>query len=248
MAERRMFSRSLIDSDAFLDMPLSAQALYFHLGMQADDEGFVNNPKKIQRSIGAANEDMRCLINTGYIIPFESGIIVITHWHAHNSIRSDRLRRTQYQQEASRLIIENDAYKLCDKTARLSLDNQLATTCQPSDNQMTAQDRLGKDSIGKGSIGQDSPEKKSRKDGAGVEVSTSLGGAGGLSSSLAVTSSNNVTQALQGNTNVTQNNACDFGTTVTQVSHDIQHDADFAQRKANAIALAMEYEARMIHE
>ena len=77
MAERRMFSKSVIDSDAFSDMPLTTQALYFHLGMRADDDGFVNSPKKIQRSIGATADDMKLLIAKGFIIPFDSGVIVL---------------------------------------------------------------------------------------------------------------------------------------------------------------------------
>ena len=80
MADRRMFSKTIIDSDAFLDMPLSAQALYFHLSMRADDDGFINNPKKIQRMIGASDDDCRLLIMKQLIIAFDSGVIVIKHW------------------------------------------------------------------------------------------------------------------------------------------------------------------------
>ena len=74
MAERRMFAKTIIDSDAFLDMPTSTQALYFHLGVRADDDGFINNPKKIQRIIGASDDDIRILIGKRFIIPFESGV------------------------------------------------------------------------------------------------------------------------------------------------------------------------------
>jgi len=88
MAERRMFAKTLIDSDAFIDMPLTAQAFYFHLSMRADDDGFVNNPKKIQRMIGCADDDMRLLIAKCFIIPFDSGICVIKHWKIHNYIQS----------------------------------------------------------------------------------------------------------------------------------------------------------------
>ena len=90
MAERRMFSKLIIDSDMFLDMPLSTQALYFHLSMRADDDGFVNNPKKIQRMIGCNDDDLKVLITKKFIIPFESGICVIKHWKIHNYIRNDR--------------------------------------------------------------------------------------------------------------------------------------------------------------
>ena len=89
MAERRMFAKTIIDSDAFLEMPLSSQALYFHLSMRADDDGFINNPKKIQRVIGASEDDLKLLVAKSFIIPFESGIVVIKHWKIHNYIQSD---------------------------------------------------------------------------------------------------------------------------------------------------------------
>ena len=113
MAERRMFSKTIIDSDEFLDMPLSSQALYFHLSMRADDEGFINNHKKIQRMIGASDDDMKVLIAKGFILLFESGIIVVKHWRIHNYIRADRLVKTNYQEERSLLDIKaNGAYTL----------------------------------------------------------------------------------------------------------------------------------------
>ena len=84
MAERRMFAKTIIDSDAFLDMPLSSQSLYFHLSMRADDDGFINNPRKIQRMIGASDDDLKLLIAKRFIIPFESGIVVIKHWRIHS--------------------------------------------------------------------------------------------------------------------------------------------------------------------
>ena len=79
MAEKRMFTQKIIDSDAFLEMPTSAQALYFHLNMRADDDGFVNNPKKITRYVGAAEDDLKLLLLKRFIIGFESGVIVIKH-------------------------------------------------------------------------------------------------------------------------------------------------------------------------
>ena len=89
MAERRMFAKTIIDSDSFLDMPLSTQALYFHLSMRADDDGFLNNSKKIQRMVGCSDDDLKLLIAKRFIIPFESGVVVIKHWRIHNYIRSD---------------------------------------------------------------------------------------------------------------------------------------------------------------
>lgn len=114
MAERRMFAKTIIDSDAFLDMPLSAQALYFHLSMRADDDGFVNNPKKIQRMVGASEDDCKLLVMKRFILTFESGVIVIKHWKIHNYIQKDRYKETVYLQEKSTLALnENNAYTEC---------------------------------------------------------------------------------------------------------------------------------------
>ena len=113
MAERRMFAKTIIDSDAFLDMPLSTQALYFHLAMRADDDGFINNPKKIQRVIGSADDDLRLLYLKRFLIPFDTGVCVIKHWRIHNYIRSDRYKETVYQEEKSQLYTkDNNAYSL----------------------------------------------------------------------------------------------------------------------------------------
>lgn len=115
MAEKRMFAKTIIDSDAFLDMSLSTQALYFHLSMRADDDGFVNNPKKIQRMIGAGDDELKMLIAKKFIIPFESGVCVIKHWRIHNYIQNDRYKETVYKDEKSHLILkENKAYKYVD--------------------------------------------------------------------------------------------------------------------------------------
>ena len=113
MAERRMFAKTIIDSDAFLDMPLSTQSLYFHLSMRADDDGFINNPKKVQRMVGCADDDLKLLIAKNFIIPFESGIVVIKHWKIHNYIRGDRKKDTVYPEEMALLIEkDNGAYSL----------------------------------------------------------------------------------------------------------------------------------------
>lgn len=131
MAERRMFAKTIIDSDAFLDMPLSAQALYFHLSMRADDDGFINNPKKIQRIVGASDDDCKLLIMKRFIITFDSGVIVIKHWKIHNYIRNDRYKPTIYQDEKAQLAEkENKSY-----TERLELGIPTVT-------QMDTQGRL----------------------------------------------------------------------------------------------------------
>lgn len=135
MAERRMFAKNIIDSDAFLDMPLSTQALYFHLSMRADDDGFVNNPKKIQRMIGCSDDDIKLLIAKNFLIPFESGVVVIKHWKIHNYIQKDRYKETLYQQEKA-MLIENN-----------SNGYSLDTKCIQDVSKLDTQVRLGKDSI-----------------------------------------------------------------------------------------------------
>ena len=148
MAERRMFSKTIIDSDAFLDMPLSTQALYFHLAMRADDEGFVNNPKKIARMICADEDSLKVLIMKKFIIPFESGIVVIKHWRMHNYIQKDRYKPTSYQEERSRLTVkENGAY-----TENYEPVSSLDTTCIHDVSRLDTQVSIGKVSIGKDSI------------------------------------------------------------------------------------------------
>ena len=124
MAEKRMFAKTIIDSDAFLDMSLSTQALYFHLSMRADDDGFVNNPKKIQRMIGAGDDELKMLIAKKFIIPFESGVCVIKHWRIHNYIQKDRYKETVYKDEKAHLILkENKAYKFVDTPCIHSVSN-----------------------------------------------------------------------------------------------------------------------------
>lgn len=113
MAERRMFAKKITESDAFLDMPSSTQMLYFHLSMNADDDGFVNNPKKIQRMCVASDDDFKLLIAKSFVILFESGVIVIKHWKMHNYIQSDRYRPTDYVEEKSMLgLKKNKSYTL----------------------------------------------------------------------------------------------------------------------------------------
>ena len=129
-----MFAKTIIDSDAFLEMPMSTQALYFHLSMRADDDGFLNNPKKIQRMVGATEDDLKLLIAKNFIITFESGVIVIKHWKIHNYIQKDRYKPTVYQEEKDLLTTkENGSYTLCIQDVS-NLETQV---------------RLGKVSIGK---------------------------------------------------------------------------------------------------
>lgn len=150
MAERRMFAKTIIDSDAFLEMPISARLLYYDLAMRADDDGFVNAPKKIMKVIGATNDDMNILILRKFIIPFESGVVVIKHWRIHNYIRKDTYNETAYKEEKALLEFdENKAYKL---SSQLSVD-------EPSTQVRLGKDSIDKVSIGKESIGKDSIEE-----------------------------------------------------------------------------------------
>ena len=145
MAERRMFAKTIIDSDAFLDMPVTARLLYYDLGMRADDDGFVNSPKKTMRITGASSDDMNILIMRKFIIPFDSGVVVIKHWRIHNYIRKDTYVETKYKDEKEQLTLdENNAYTT-KKMQLLQLRDEYVD--EPS-----TQVRLGKDSIGKDSI------------------------------------------------------------------------------------------------
>ena len=151
MAERRMFAKTIIDSDAFLDMPTTTRLLYYDLSMRADDDGFINSPKKIQRMIGASDDDLKVLIAKKFIIPFESGVVVIKHWRIHNYIQKDRYKPTVYKDEMAKLEIkDNNSYSL-------------ETKCIQNGYSLDTQVRLGKDSIGKDSIDTDTVPEKNPK-------------------------------------------------------------------------------------
>lgn len=161
MAERRMFAKTIIDSDAFIDMPVTARLLYYDLAMRADDDGFVNSPKKIMRMIGASQDDLSILIMRKFIIPFDSGIVVIKHWRIHNYIRNDRYKPTEYAEEKSRLTIkDNGAYTL--DANGIPSGNKLDTNGIPMVDQMDTQDRLGKDRLGKDRLEEIAPPKPKR--------------------------------------------------------------------------------------
>lgn len=152
MAERRMFAKTIIDSDAFLDMSVTARLLYYDLSMRADDDGFVNSPKKIMRMIGASEDDLRMLAARKFIIPFENGVVVIKHWRIHNYIRKDRYNETTYSEQKELLELdENGSYRL--------VDDQRSTNGLPVVDQRLTQDRLGKVRLGKSSLGEDKPPR-----------------------------------------------------------------------------------------
>lgn len=162
MAERRMFAKTIIDSDAFLDMPMTARLLYYDLGMRADDDGFVNSPKKIMRFIGASDDDLKVLSAKKFIIPFESGVVVIKHWKIHNYIRKDTYNATTYKNEKALLgIDENNAYttnpvELIPQSTVAEHDPS-TTRGRPVDDPST-QVRLGKGRLGKDRIEEHSAD------------------------------------------------------------------------------------------
>ena len=132
MSARRMFSDKIVESDAFLDMPISTQALYFHLGMEADDDGFVN-PKKVMRIIGASDDDLKVLASKRFVLPFENGVVVIKHWLINNMVRKDFYKETVYLEQKQQLRIkENKSYT----------ENVNKMLTEPTH-------RIGKDRIGK---------------------------------------------------------------------------------------------------
>lgn len=147
MASKRMFSIDVIDTDKFLDMPVSTQALYFHFGMRADDDGFVSSPKKIAKIANCTNDDLRILISKGYVIPFDSGVIVITDWKANNLIKNDRYKTTRYQEEFKKLEVKDGSY-IANQTVILD-GIQMEPDWNQDGTQVEPQVRLGKDSIDK---------------------------------------------------------------------------------------------------
>lgn len=164
MAERRMFAKTIVESDAFLDMPLSAQSLYIHLGMNADDWGFVNNPRSIRRMCGASEDDLRLLVAKKFILTFDSGAAVIKSWWVNNYVQSDRRHPTRYQEELETLFLdENKSYTTKD-TGVLPADmfnrvskvepvciqpvSKMDTKCIQSVSKMDTEVRLGKVRLG----------------------------------------------------------------------------------------------------
>lgn len=145
MAERRMFARSVVNSDTFLDMPASTRALYFHLGMEADDDGFLNNPRGLVRYFGGSQDDLKLLISKQFLIPFDSGVVVIRHWKQSNYLQKDRYKHTKCTEELEKLSVSDGVY---------NLDTSCIQPVYSSDTDCIH--RIGKDRIGKGRIGKDS--------------------------------------------------------------------------------------------
>jgi hypothetical protein len=152
MAERRMFAKTIIDSDAFLDMPASTQVLYFHLSMRADDDGFVNNPRTVMRICGGKDDDMKLLIAKKFVIAFECNVVVIKHWRIHNYIQKDRKQATKYIELLKELRLdENNAYTQSEGRMIAGVTEDVS--------KVDTQVRLGKDSIGKDSKGKSKKNK-----------------------------------------------------------------------------------------
>ena len=169
MAERRMMSKSVIETDAFMDMPFSTQALYFHLLLRADDDGFIKSPKAIMRFINARDDDMKLLIAKQYVLAFDSGVIVIKHWKIHNYIRSDRYKKTDCIEAQQVKLTGDNEYTIRQNGMSVGTPSGIPDGRQvvaEAVDEMDTQVRLGKDSIEIDSIGDKSPKtpaKTSRK-------------------------------------------------------------------------------------
>ncbi len=163
MANRRMFSLDVVDTDRFLEMPASSQNLYFHLGMRADDDGFVSSPKKITKLVNCGEDDLNVLISKGFVIAFDGGIVVIRHWKQNNYIQSDRYKQTLYQKELSALTVNNGAYEIC-----------MYTPCIQSVSKMEAQDSIELDSNIICSPDGDQESEKTEKQAVASEEKTVL--------------------------------------------------------------------------
>ena len=148
-----MFAKTIVLSDAFLDMPMSARCLYFTLGMLADDDGFVNAPRSIMRQCGASDDDIKLLIAKKFVLIFDSGVIVIKHWRINNYLQKDRIQPTKYIEEKAQLALD-------EKGGYTRTDSMYTDT-------VYTQDSIGKDSIGKDSIDNNSSlleEKQEKED------------------------------------------------------------------------------------
>ena len=191
-----MFSKEVTTSDLFVDMPLSSQLLYFHLGMEADDEGFIGNAKMLSRAYGTNNDDLKLLEAKGFILVFSSGVTVVKDWNLNNKIRKDRQKPTIYTEEKNLLALDSKGSYHFDnqvttfvqpndnhcttivqpndtKESHKNNDKILETpdiaSMQPNDNQMSAQDRIGKDRLGEYRKGKNRIDKESKEKGKGSD-------------------------------------------------------------------------------
>lgn len=155
MAQKRMFSLQIIDTDRFMDMSTSAQALYFHLGMHGDDDGFVASPRKLVRAAGCNDDDLRLLAAKGYIIPFDSGVIVVTDWNINNTLKNDRYHETVYVEEKAKLSV--------DKAGRYILGTDLEPKCFQTGTDLESEPNLTQPNVTKQSVeGAGKPPRATR--------------------------------------------------------------------------------------
>lgn len=135
MADRRMFAKSIVTSDAFLDLPATARCLYFGIGMEADDDGFVNNVNSIMRMVGATKEDVKILVSRKFLILFDSGVVLVKHWKINNYIQKDRYHPTKYRAEKEQVEVkENGAYRKKDGVYTEYLDTEIRLGKNSKDN------------------------------------------------------------------------------------------------------------------
>ena len=166
----------IVDSDAFVEMPQSTQALYFHLGMRADDDGFVNNPNRIARDVGASSDDLKILQAKRFILVFENGVIVIKHWKIHNTLRKDRLKPPHYPELAARIYIKgNEGYTDNPSNGDISLLNyRMSVKCLSDGSQESGecQHKVSKGKVIKGNISVSEVEEEASDTFSSDEFST----------------------------------------------------------------------------
>ena len=162
MANRRMLNKTVVESDPFFEMPADSQALYMHLVLNADDEGFVGNPETIRRMTGFSKDSLKLLIAKGFLISFQSGVVVVTHWEMQNKIQPSRKTKTIFTDEKGLLIVDeqgkylifNNSSEPCQQDA-----DKMSEECQRVADKTSEQVSIGKDSIDKSSIDKSSIEK-----------------------------------------------------------------------------------------
>lgn len=230
MAIRRMFAKSITDSDDFLDLPLDVQLLYFHLGMQADDEGFLNSTRKIVRMLGVEPDALKILCDTGFLIPFPSGVVAIRHWHVSNKLRKDRRMETQFQEERKQLVLKFDMYEYGKED-----DNQVTTKCQPDDNQMATQGRRGEDSVGQDSGGEERTEEAS-------EVERSEGEKSEEKQSIAQSSEGEETRFVASPAELCTNPQPPVASSVGEREEKEFFDFEFQRKKEEALQRLRDYQ------
>ena len=146
MAQKRMFRLDVLETDAFMEMPLTTQALYFWLGLKADDDGFIGNPNMVTRNVGASSDDLKLLIAKGFLIQFADGVVVVKHWRMHNTLSANRYKETKYLEDKSILKIkDNKAYSLnsgnpIDDSHQIAMGSRQAEKDEQKTNNRRAKD------------------------------------------------------------------------------------------------------------